>query len=356
VPEIGIASPETPNPGRTFQEIVYEEHDQVGYLRFDFHNGAMSTDQCRRLHAAYHHALSRATRIIVLLGGDDYFSNGIHLNVIEAADDPALESWQNLNAIDDLVAQIITTDSHLVISALRGDAAAGGVPLALGADLVVAREDVMLNPHYQHMGGLYGSEYWTYLLPRRVGDAETARLTSPPFPPVGTREAVRLGLLDAAFGDNAAAFEQEVRRLATQIAGDASLPGQLERKRVQREQDESIKPLRAYRDEELARCHECFFGADRSYHDARRRFVYKLPANSRSIPGTITPVDPHPTADWDETAVSARDRLRAATRHYERHVIAWYALGRVDDARRAREAIASYRRAAAEESGERQDM
>ena len=62
---------------------------------------------------------------------------------------------------------VIETDSHLVVSALSGDAAAGGVPLALAADHVVAREDVVLNPYYRHMGGLYGSEYWTYLLPRR---------------------------------------------------------------------------------------------------------------------------------------------------------------------------------------------
>ena len=40
---------------------------------------------------------------------------------------------------------------------------------ALAADHVSAREDVVLNPYYQHMGGLHGSEYWTYLLPRRVG-------------------------------------------------------------------------------------------------------------------------------------------------------------------------------------------
>ena len=136
------------------------------------------------------------------MGGSDFFSNGIHLNVIEAADDPAAESWSNLHAIDDLVREIIETDSHLVISALAGDAAAGGVPFALAADHVVAREDVVLNPYYQHMGGLYGSEYWTYLLPRRVGAELTARLTGPPFTPVGTRQAVEIGLLDAAFGDH----------------------------------------------------------------------------------------------------------------------------------------------------------
>ena len=62
-----------------------------------------------------------------------------------------------LNAIDDLVRDILETDSHLVISTLAGDAAAGGVPLALTADYVVAREDIVLYPYYQHMGGLYGS-------------------------------------------------------------------------------------------------------------------------------------------------------------------------------------------------------
>ena len=113
--------------------------------------------------------LAALDKVIVLAGGSDFFSNGIHLNVIEAATDPAQESWRNLHAINDVVREIVETDSHVVVSALAGDAAAGGVPLALAADLVVAREDVVLNPYYRHMGGLYGSEYWTYLLPRRVG-------------------------------------------------------------------------------------------------------------------------------------------------------------------------------------------
>ena len=55
-------------------------------------------------------------------GGSDFFSNGIHLNVIEAADDPAEESWRNLHAINDVVREIVETRSHLVVSALAGDA------------------------------------------------------------------------------------------------------------------------------------------------------------------------------------------------------------------------------------------
>mgnify|MGYP000332736098 CR=1 FL=1 len=50
----------------------------------------------------------------------------------------------------------------------RGNAGAGGCFLARAADCVWVRNGVMLNPHYKNMGNLYGSEYWTYTLPRRV--------------------------------------------------------------------------------------------------------------------------------------------------------------------------------------------
>ncbi|MGZ8634433.1 MAG: enoyl-CoA hydratase/isomerase family protein, partial [Solirubrobacteraceae bacterium] len=245
----------------------------------------MSSEQCRRLHEAYLYARSRAqTKVIALMGGSDFFSNGIHLNVIEAADDPAAESWSNLRAIDDLVREIIETDSHLVLSALAGDAAAGGVPFALAADHVVAREDVVLNPYYQHMGGLYGSEYWTYLLPRRVGSEMTARLTGSPFTPLGTRQAVQIGLLDAAFGSTLDSFRCQVRVLAERLARTPDLRQCLDEKRRRRARDEENKPLDAYRKEELARSYRCFFGEDRSYHEARRRFVHKLGA-----PCAVTP-------------------------------------------------------------------
>ena len=281
-----VNAPERPVPvhapagaAATYREIAYEEDAAagVGYLRFTFHNGAMSTEQCRRLQDAYAYARSRReTSVIVLLGGRDFFSNGIHLNVIEAADDPAGESWLNLHAIDDVVRDIIETDSHLVVSALAGDAAAGGVPLALAADQVIARDDVVLNPYYQHMGGLYGSEYWTYLLPRRVGAATTARLVGAPFTPVGAHEAMWIGLIDAAYGATAGAFETWTRALAARLAERVGPQGLLEAKRRRRACDEHSKPLRAYRNEEMARTHACFFGPDRSYHEARHRFCLKL--------------------------------------------------------------------------------
>ena len=125
-------------PGRrTYQQIRYHEAGGVGYLEFCFPGGGMSTGQCRRLLAAYRHAQARPVKVIVLGGQRDFFANGIHLNVIEAAESPAEESWRNINAMDDLVEAILTSTGQLTVAALAGNAAAGGLMLALAADQVL---------------------------------------------------------------------------------------------------------------------------------------------------------------------------------------------------------------------------
>src|SRR5580700_8295335 len=204
---------------RTFREIVYKEEDEVGYLSFDFYNGAMSTSQCTRLRDAFLHARSRPTRVIVLLGGADFWSNGIDLNAIEASADPAAESWRNINAIDDLIFEILNTMSHFVIAGLRGNAGAGGAMLALAADHIYARSGVVLNPHYRSMGDLHGSEYWTYTLPRRVGQRRALELTLS-CRPIGTRAAREMGFLDDAFGEDTGGL-----RGRAEGAGEAPRPG-----------------------------------------------------------------------------------------------------------------------------------
>jgi putative two-component system hydrogenase maturation factor HypX/HoxX len=200
---------DAPADHRTFREIVYTEEAHIGYLSFDFYNGAMSTPHCCRLRDAFLYARSRPTRVIVLLGGRDFWSNGIDLNAIEASADPAEESWRNINAIDDLIVEILNTTCHLVIAGLRGNAGAGGAMLALAADRVYAMSGVVLNPHYRSMG-LYGSEYWTYTLPRRVGQKRALELTEL-CQPIGTRQAHGMGFLDDAFGNDAKTFEVELR-------------------------------------------------------------------------------------------------------------------------------------------------
>ncbi|HIJ39303.1 MAG TPA: hydrogenase maturation protein [Rhodospirillaceae bacterium] len=264
------------------QDIWYEEDGDVGVLHFAFYNGAMATDQCRQLLAAYEQALSRPTRVIVLAGGAEYWSNGIHLNLIEAAASPADESWQNINAMNDLTLRIITTTSHLTVASLQGNAGAGGFFLALAADQVWARQGVVLNPHYKSMGNLFGSEYWTYLLPRRVGPVIAGQLTEARLP-MGAEEALSLGLIDGIGAASCDKFMRDIKRVAAGMAADPRFPEQLVGKKTRLEQDEKIRPLQAYRDDELAKMRLNFYGFDPSYHVARYNFVHKLP-KSRTPP------------------------------------------------------------------------
>jgi enoyl-CoA hydratase/carnithine racemase len=221
------------------------------------------------------------TSSIVLLGSADYFSNGIHLNVIEAADDPTAQSWRNLVAINEVVREILQTDSHVLVSALAGDPVAGGVLPALIGDYVVAREDIVVNPFYKGMGDLYLSEYWTYVLLRRVGRQIAVGLTGAPFTPVGAGHATRIGLLDDVFGATLARvlISPGARRAACRRGG--CVQRRPEEKRRRREPYEPAKPLEAYRRQGLTRPHECFFGPDCSDHKARRRLATSSPPRRR---------------------------------------------------------------------------
>ncbi len=275
IPDVPLA-PEALVDYPTWRPIRYEESGGVGWLHFPFYNGAMGTAHCEALLRAYRYARSRPTRVIVLMGGPDFWSNGIHLNLIEAAEHPAEESWRNINAMDDLVRDIVVTDRQLTIAALQGNAGAGGVFLALAADRVYARDGVILNPHYKGMGNLYGSEYWTYLLPRRVGAERARAVTQNRLPVVSARQRR---------SDSSTAISDRRRRPLRSRSGGvravsppaATIERMLADKMATRNADESARPLAAYRDEELGRMKLNFFGFDPSYHVARYHFVNKVP-------------------------------------------------------------------------------
>ena len=238
--------------------------DDYGY------NGAMSTRQCQRLTAAFLWASSRPTRVIVLRGGRDFWSNGVHLNTIEAAESPSDESWANINAIDDLAEAILRCETQLTVAAVGGNTGAGGCFLARAADQVWVRDGVMLNPHYKNMGNLFGSEFWTYLLPPRVGDAGAQAIMRHRLP-MTAQAAVRLGFYDSCLPGPG--FTVDVARRAAELAGADDFAAQLAEKQAKRQADEAAKPLADYRAEELKEMRRNFYGFDPSYHVARYHFV-----------------------------------------------------------------------------------
>jgi putative two-component system hydrogenase maturation factor HypX/HoxX len=308
VPE--VATPLVVPPGRrTYQEISYCESAGVGYLEFSFPGGAMSTGQCRRLLAAYRAAQHRPVRVIVLGGPRDLFSNGIDLNVIEAADDPAEESWRNINAIDDLVEAILTTTDRLTVAALAGNAAAGGLMLALAADQVWCRAGAVLNPHYRLLG-LHGSEYWTYTLPRRVGAQEAARLTQACLP-VSAASALRSGLVDRVIVGGAAGFRAQVAGLAEELAWSRDYAPRLAARARELAATQKTQPLDAYRKAELAMMRRNFFDPREPYTRLRCAFVCKeKPAQTppHLSGGRIHPGPSHPERSQRQEMITVLNR------------------------------------------------
>lgn len=272
-------------PADEWAELRYTEHGperaRVGCLSFDFCNGAMGTERCERLRAALLEIRQRPTQVLLLMGGEGFFSNGIDLNRIEAAahrtgDSAADESWRNIQAMDDVALAVLETTDRLTVSVMRGNAGAGGVFLALAADQVWAHEGVVLNPHYKNMGNLYGSEYWTYLLPRRLGEAGARELMAGRLP-LRAADAQRIGLIDACDEGPREGYETRVIERALALAGSYNHCEQVAAKQARRAADEAHCPLARYREQELARMHRNFYGFDPSYHVARHHFVHKLP-------------------------------------------------------------------------------
>ncbi|XP_032233888.1 LOW QUALITY PROTEIN: hydrogenase maturation factor HoxX-like [Nematostella vectensis] len=255
---------------RTFQEIwTTVSPDGICSVNFEFYNGAMSTAQCRRLSSVLQ-AVERDDRVkvVVLKGGYNFYSNGIHLNVIEDATDPALEAWNNINAINDIVRNVFTS-KKVTITAMQGNAGAGGVMMALASDLTWSRDGVVLNPHYRLMH-LFGSEYHTYFLPQRVGRDKAEDLLSSAAPLL-SREAVNIGLVHSAYGNTVQEFSAYVDEKARYFASNKKHQ-QLIRMKNSYRSEKWLQMLEKHRENENLMMRKSFHSQE--FHNARKYFVY----------------------------------------------------------------------------------
>lgn len=276
--------------GETFQEVwvdyeVDENRNTTAYLYFEHYSGAMSTDQCTRLFEAMGTILAKASldksiRAMVLMGGS-YFSNGIALNVIEAASDPAHESWLNINRIDDLVHCLLhdfPTSNITTIAAVRGNAAAGGVALAAACDFVIAGSETVLCPAYRGIG-LYGSEYHTLSYRGRCGEANAHKILNAMLP-LSPLQARQVGLVDFIFPGTGDVLIDHIQTHVTLMLKD----GVPRRGLWKRDVDLSPSGLALARAKELAEMSKDFW-SPRSvrYHSRRFDFVRKSRPSSTPL-------------------------------------------------------------------------
>jgi putative two-component system hydrogenase maturation factor HypX/HoxX len=253
---------------KTYRQIWYEECGDVGILNFDFYNGAMDTDQCNRLTAAYLKATERPTKVLVLSGGPDFFSNGVHLNNIHAAADPAIESWYNINAINGVCKAIVMNTKQITLAAVHGGTGAGGVYLAIACDYVAVRDCAVMNPHYKTMG-LYGSELHTYTAPQRVG-VDMAEQLKERCLPISADTAKNMKLIDYVLPNKD--FNKGVQSIAQNLASE--YPKLIKQKVANFKRSKVVQAITLAEAKELSIMYDNFVGS--VYNTARHNFVRKI--------------------------------------------------------------------------------
>lgn len=250
----------------TFYELSIDTKDNVVYLSFNFHNGAMDVSQCIRLKYAVEY-LKDEYNTIVLMGGEDFFSNGIHLNILEDSKKQGEDGWANINAMNDLISSIIYADDVITIASLSKNAGAGGVFIALACDYVVAMENIVLNPHYKTLN-LSGSEYHSFSLVKRVGENEAKKLLNDALP-ISVNKAKKLHLIDEVFPCED--YQNNLHNFAMSKYNDDFIW------KKQEYLEENKDNIQAHKEREISKMYAEFWDENSSFHTSRKAFVYKTP-------------------------------------------------------------------------------
>ena len=255
---------------KTFYEISCDVRNEIGYLYFNFHNGAFRAEQSIRLKYAIEY-LKESVKVVVLMGGDDFFSNGINLNILEDSKKSGEDGWSNINAINDLVRTIIFAEDIITVASLTKNAGAGGVFLATACDYVVGCDTTILNPHYKTLG-LSGSEYHTYSLLKRVGKTEMKRLLDDCLP-INLKQALNIGLVDSVFKNKN--YLQNLEKFCQDLIIDEDKFNEF----IWNKGDyleENLELIEKHREEEIKIMYPEFWEQNSKFHKLRGEFVYKV--------------------------------------------------------------------------------
>lgn len=255
---------------KTFYEISCDIKDDIAYLHFNFLNGAFRSEQCIRLKYAFEYLKTQA-KVIVLMGGEDFFSNGINLNILEDSKKSGEDGWSNINAINDLVFSIINASEVITIASVKKNAGAGGVFLALACDRVVSSSNTIINAHYKTLG-LSGSEYHSYTLVKRVGLNMANKLLNDCLP-INATEAKKINMIDEVFDINS--YTNDLENYCKNMIKDEDKYDDFIRNKEDYLDENKVK-IEQYKKDELKIMYNEFWKDDSIFHKLRYDFVYKI--------------------------------------------------------------------------------
>jgi 2-(1,2-epoxy-1,2-dihydrophenyl)acetyl-CoA isomerase len=169
---------------------------------------ALNPDLCRTLvHSLLRASEDRSVRAVVLTGAGRGFCSGGDIDFMrEARSRKAVNEFKPMLEMGKEICLAITSMPKVVIAAVNGPAAGGGLSLALACDLRIASDQAMFTQAFGYLG-LYPDFGATFFLPRLVG--------------LSAEEARRIGIAASVFP--AASFEEETKKLAERVAAGPPL-------------------------------------------------------------------------------------------------------------------------------------
>ena len=255
---------------KSFYELRVQRKDEIAYLYFNFHNGAMTSTQCIKLKYAIEY-LKEECKVLVLMGADDFFSNGIHLNILEDSKKQGEDGWSNINAMNEAVKAVLLCDEIITVASFNKNSGAGGVFLGLACDYAISSENTIFNPHYKTLG-LSGSEYHTFILPKRVGQTKAKELLENCLP-INANYAKKINMIDEVypFEDYQEKLEIFCEKL---LENEDTFEEFIDRKKDILEQE--LPLMEECKEKELQIMYDEFWQKSSSFHTLRYDFVHKI--------------------------------------------------------------------------------
>ncbi len=182
---------------------------------------ALNPGMCRALvHGLLRASEDRSVRAVVLTGAGRGFCSGGDIDFMrDVRSRAAISEFKEMLEIGKEICLAIVSMPKLVIAAVNGPAAGGGLSLALACDLRIASDQSMFTQAFGHLG-LYPDFGATFFLPRLVGLSRASELFYT-AEKLTAEEARRIGIVASVFPKDS--FEEETRKLAERVAAGPPL-------------------------------------------------------------------------------------------------------------------------------------
>ncbi len=236
---------QTPNP----DELVLQERiGPIATIRLNRPDklNALTPDMGDQLvHAILGVAEDNEIRCLVITGAGRAFCAGGDIEFLrDARQRKASAELERLVKTGKEVARAIAIMPKLVIAAVNGPAAGGGMNLALAADIRICSDTAKFAESFSQIG-LFPDYGGTYFLPRIVGPTRASELFYT-AQMLSAEDALKMGLVSRVIPQ--AEFEAETKKLAEALASGA---GVAQRAVKHRMLSEDLKTLEKALDEEV---------------------------------------------------------------------------------------------------------